>query len=472
MEDTKHSEPSGLLNIIANMHRNTVVKIPCITQFNSETGSLASRFSSDVVNFKQVEVVFETQLLLLQQLEILSKYTLSVKCKRFQEAESLQFSAKLSALPIVSYESQHLLINVMYPYDFCHPYDACVEVTTSWPPMDHASHDPPKTIKSPIKTISLVTLQTWLDIMSDDRRQMMGSIAEYHSNLKMGPHFLQLNEQHCGVIDQQLTPNSEHKFVMSHLHDNWVPCQLLFQAIVGGSSPPLDGIEISLGSFFRCDLGLLRKYQMVKSYDDLVIVDLPIQFMIMQKFTSKPIELVITGCPADHVSVSTYLSQYPSEPSSYYSRTIGIESTEKFSHQNDLLHNVLPLKLPFNETTKGFLIQVPVDEIETVKLDLNGHTHFELDRILLRTFGQRIADDLIYIPLNNYDESCRQLTFRNVKCNDPHSMYFHGLDLGRIDFMTMTLTFRHAPSRVTIYSRCVIDVGYTPTDVINRYQWK
>lgn len=81
----------------------------------------------------------------------------------------------------------------------------------------------------------------------------------------------------------------------------------------------------------------------------------------------------------------------------------------------------------------------------------------------------RIADDLLYIPLNNYEASCHQLTFGNIVVNDTKSMYFNGLDIHRIDNAVMTITFRQAPSSVTIHSRCVCDVGYNPSEVVDRY---
>ncbi len=93
----------------------------------------------------------------------------------------------------------------------------------------------------------------------------------------------------------------------------------------------------------------------------------------------------------------------------YYSssiRTNCIKNRIQFLASNELIYNdpinEFKIFLPFQGIHNGFFIETDnVDEINEIKLLLNGHCRIKWDRFLVKTKCIKINQNLLYFPINN-----------------------------------------------------------------------
>ena len=99
-------------------------------------------------------------------------------------------------------------------------------------------------------------------------------------------------------------------------------------------------------------------------------------------------------------------------------------------------------RMPFTSIHKGFFIESEnVDEINEIKLQLNGQDRTHYNRFLVRTKCVKINQQLLYFPLN-YDKSYTDRT----------SEGFEGsLNLSRIDLSRLHVKLDNPQSKICIY---------------------
>ena len=104
--------------------------------------------------------------------------------------------------------------------------------------------------------------------------------------------------------------------------------------------------------------------------------------------------------------------------------------------------NEFKYKIPFDNIHKGFFIECEnVDEINEIKLQLNGNDRTFYNRFLVRTKCVKINQQLLYFPLN-YDKSYTDRTSEG---------YEGSLDLSRIDLSIFNIKLDNLQSKISIY---------------------
>lgn len=104
--------------------------------------------------------------------------------------------------------------------------------------------------------------------------------------------------------------------------------------------------------------------------------------------------------------------------------------------------NDFKYRMPFDSIHKGFFIECEnVDEINEIKLQLNGNDRTCYNRFLVRTKCIKINQQLLYFPLN-YDKSYTDRTREG---------YEGSLNLSRIDSSIFNIKLDNLQSKICIY---------------------
>lgn len=99
-------------------------------------------------------------------------------------------------------------------------------------------------------------------------------------------------------------------------------------------------------------------------------------------------------------------------------------------------------KMPFDNIHKGFFIECEnVDEINEIRLQLNGQDRTYYNRFLVRTKCIKINQHLLYFPLN-YDKSYTDRTREGFEGS---------LNLSRIDVSKLSIKLDNVQSKICIY---------------------
>jgi hypothetical protein len=105
--------------------------------------------------------------------------------------------------------------------------------------------------------------------------------------------------------------------------------------------------------------------------------------------------------------------------------------------------NVYDIRLPFSNISKGLFIECDnVDNLNNIKLTLNGSDRFNLNRFLIRTKCKKINQNLLYFPFN-YDKEYSNRTI---------SSYEGAPNFSRIDTVKLKLDLDTPINNVKIYS--------------------
>lgn len=104
--------------------------------------------------------------------------------------------------------------------------------------------------------------------------------------------------------------------------------------------------------------------------------------------------------------------------------------------------NEFKYRMPFDTIHKGFFIECEnVDEINEIKLQLNGNDRTYYNRFLVRTKCVKINQQLLYFPLN-YDKSYTDRTREGFEGS---------LNLSRIDSSIFNIKLDNLQSKICIY---------------------
>jgi hypothetical protein len=104
--------------------------------------------------------------------------------------------------------------------------------------------------------------------------------------------------------------------------------------------------------------------------------------------------------------------------------------------------NEFMYRMQFTSIHKGFFIESEnVDEINEIKLQLNGHDRSHYNRFLVRTKCVKINQQLLYFPLN-YDKSYTDRTTQGFEGS---------LNLSRIDLAKLYIKLDNPQSKICIY---------------------
>ena len=104
--------------------------------------------------------------------------------------------------------------------------------------------------------------------------------------------------------------------------------------------------------------------------------------------------------------------------------------------------NQIKYRMNFNSIHKGFFIESEnVDEINEIKLILNGHIRSNYNKFLIRTKCVKINQHLLYFPLN-YDKSYMDRTREGFEGS---------LNLSRIESSILDIKFNNPQSKICIY---------------------
>ena len=104
--------------------------------------------------------------------------------------------------------------------------------------------------------------------------------------------------------------------------------------------------------------------------------------------------------------------------------------------------NDFKYRMPFDSIHKGFFIECEnVDEINEIKLQLNGNDRTYYNRFLVRTKCVKINQHLLYFPLN-YDKSYTDRTREGFEGS---------LNLSRIDSAVFNIKLDNLQSKICIY---------------------
>jgi hypothetical protein len=109
----------------------------------------------------------------------------------------------------------------------------------------------------------------------------------------------------------------------------------------------------------------------------------------------------------------------------------------KFSERNTLI-----VKLNFELLSKGYFITGDIDSIENIVLKLNHYVRFSYNKLVLRVIGNRIANNVLYIPFN------RDYNWNDIR----HVSFTGGLNQSRFDDMKMEIQFNIPTTEIGIYT--------------------
>jgi hypothetical protein len=94
--------------------------------------------------------------------------------------------------------------------------------------------------------------------------------------------------------------------------------------------------------------------------------------------------------------------------------------------------------------SKGYLIRGKIDELMEVKLYLNNTVRYKYNKVQLGLYGERIGDELLFIPFKTGQKYCQKMTMEDWR---------YGLNQSRIDCITMELKFSQNQTDFSIYSQ-------------------
>ena len=131
--------------------------------------------------------------------------------------------------------------------------------------------------------------------------------------------------------------------------------------------------------------------------------------------------------------------------------------------------NEFMYRMPFTSIHKGFFIEIEnVDEINEIKLQLNGHDRTHYNRFLVRTKCVKINQRLLYFPLN-YDKSYTDRTTEGFEGS---------LNLSRIELAKLHIKLDNPQSKICIYGlgtnmlRYSSGMGGLAFDSCNRHDYE